>query len=260
MNKTMCTADPITGNESHEDRIHVWSRALVAILVLAVLAVPAAADPSDHQSSPYFPMHVGDQWCYILTEGWPPSLPPRPAEVVQVASSYIQGREQIFILENYGFCVESGEYSFYQDGSGNTVERLGDLSGIWYPWRELGTVTIPELATDCIHGHQGAFDEEGPTVESPGSVPDPLTIHYHDRPCTDLGMVSETFAPGVGLVERRVLNIMGVLTWSLKWAVIDGTIYGDSGTLQSGFIATSPSPAAPLQSSTWGEIKASFQR
>lgn len=239
-----------------------WAWMLLTSLVLAAVAGPSAAAPSGESSPSYFPLHEGDRWVYVLTEGWPSDLPAPPPVVVEVTTSYVHQGSRIFVMENYGFPMDSGALGFYRDRSGNTVELRADASGLWYPWRDRAKVVLPELAIDCIHGHRGAFDEQAEVgAVAAGTAINALTIRYDYQPCADSGMVRETFALGIGLIERRVLSFLGEHTWSLQSALIDDIPFGDRGATPAGaagvMVLPGPTPAQP---STWGAIKAAFQR
>jgi hypothetical protein len=121
-------------------------RACVATLVLAALfastAAMAAPDRAIHQ---YFPLHVGDRWVYVRTDihgiGGDPQQP-YPMIEVRVTESYRSEGREIFVVENYGFGLTTGEMAFFNNPAGQTVELNRDEVGVWYPWDEPGSVIV----------------------------------------------------------------------------------------------------------------------
>jgi len=227
---------------------------LITAAMLCATGLVARADP--FAPAP-FPLGVGDRWTYVAEGG-------RRAEV-QVSDSFQNGDKTVYRVEGYLFTFSTADVLFF-DEQGMTaemnVERQGEQvpaeSGIWYPWSDLGRrVQIPAFAADCIHGTGGAILTDDVVSVPAGQFMNVITIRYDTHPCADQDLVSETFAPGIGLVSRTVRTFAGEERWALASATIDGQLIGNVN--EAGAEARrSGAPTAAATPATWGSVKAVF--
>jgi hypothetical protein len=168
-------------------------------------------------------------------------------------------------VEGYLFAFSTADVLFFDD-QGMTTEMVAEQqegqisrrSGIWYPWSNLGRrVTIPPFAPDCIHGTGGSI-QTGDVVSVPaGQFTNAITIRYDTHPCADQDLVSESFAPGIGLVARSVSTFLGEARWALVSATIDGQQIGNVND-PGAEARRSGAPVASETPATWGSVKAVF--
>jgi hypothetical protein len=110
---------------------------------------------------------------------------------------------------------------------------------------------------DCVHGMRGRVTQVGKAVTVPaGSFSSAIIITYDEHPCCDDQIISETFVPGVGLVQRTVARLPGVQEWSLCFAIVDGKVIGTPEICSP--VAPLPQAAA-VETATWGTVKATFR-
>ncbi len=87
-----------------------------------------------------------------------------------------------------------------------------------------------------------------------------MTIAYDgplDIPqCYGSNLRFETLVPDIGLVHRIVETNHGMQSWALCMAVVDGKIIGDPTACTYGERADVP--AAAIDPTTWGSVKATF--
>jgi hypothetical protein len=248
MNQTMRTMAPI-------------STLLSIILAQAVVASPNPVINS------YFPLHDSNRWVYVqastdqgFTHG---TAALRKAEEVRVAAAYDGDLGRIFKVSNYTFGLGADLIEFLggdQSLNGPVVEVMGGHSAAWYRFGIGNPVEIPAFGNDCVRGSKGAMmrlvDKDTPA----GRFKDCIEIVYSAIPCMDLGLASEVFAPGIGLVERTLRTAGGGLeTWQLKYADVNGETF-PARTQQAGGASDHQAAAAPPQTapSTWGQIKATL--
>jgi hypothetical protein len=242
-----------------------WSTVIFAITVLSVTAVA----PAIAQRGQYFPLHVSDTWVYVVSErDGSESRDMSGVEQVRVASSFKPGPNEVFRVENYAFRLSPAELQFFHDERGYTMELFGEEVGLWYPFFfRLGPssilVQLPDFGDDCMHGSSGSSVALGPVSVPAGTFHEAITIAYDQGPCMDLGLVSETFAPEVGLIQRRLSTLHGEEIWSLQYAQVNGQIIGGpihSATAGASWSPTLGSKRTTSTTSTWGAIKSSFAR
>jgi hypothetical protein len=221
---------------------------MVAPVILgAMLVVPlntGSASAAADLSSSYFPLAPKNFWVYTVSkeEG------PVGEEVVAVLSSVMIDGKEVFLSNNYGFGVSDEAIEFFTDDQGRTCEHKKGKVAPWYPWTDAGLVILPLFGPeDCMRGSSGIMYHVEEITVPAGTFHDGFMVTYDRIPCFDLGLVSEVFMSGVGLVERKVLTFAGVRTWALAYAYIDGKWVGFSA-------AGRPLPVE----TTWGRIKASF--
>jgi hypothetical protein len=227
---------------------------LITVAMLCATGLVARADPFAPAS---FPLAIGDRWTYVAEGG-------RQAEV-QVSDSFQDGDQTIYRMQGYLFTFSTADVLFFDD-QGMTAEMNPERqeeptprqSGLWYPWSDPGRrVEIPPFAPDCIHGTGGRITTDDVVSVPAGQFTDVITIHYDTHPCADQDLVSESFAPGIGLVARSVRTFLGEERWVLASATIDGQLIGNvdepgAEGRQSG------APVAAATPATWGSVKAVF--
>jgi hypothetical protein len=204
-------------------------------------AAPTDADPA-HDS--YFPLHEGGVWIYVL-ENAPEELVRHyerqdgvqliddvlVAEVA-IAGVRMMGERQVFDVGNYLFPYASHEVRFFNESPGLAMELVAGEPALWYPWHQFADgdparILLPENSTDCIHGSEGIYPGFLFTTHVPaGTFRRTATIHYYERPCGNAGVVTEVFAPGVGLIQRTVMTPHGPRAWSLAYAAVGGRRWG----------------------------------
>jgi hypothetical protein len=228
--------------------------ALAALLTIA-LAQVAMAKPKEPINS-YFPLHEGDRWVYVKSvQGFEhPTQNLYPMEEVKVIDSRRVEGEEIFTVSNYAF--QLGSVSAESDAGldGPVTELYGSQVGTWYRFQE-GQQINPPFANDCIHGSKGVVANCRDMSVPAGSFRDCLEIIYTPTPCSDKGLLSETFAPSIGLIERKIRDGSGGAdTWSLKWAQVNGYVFTAPSGRPTNQHDAITSPAA-FEESSWGRIK-----
>jgi hypothetical protein len=245
MNQTARTMAPIT---------------TLLSIILAQVAI-AGPNPVIH---PYFPLHESDRWVYVqaadaqgITHD---SQSLRKAEEVRITGSYSSEAGRVFQMANYTFGIASDPIEFLGGSlNGQVVELMGGQSGTWYRFTVGAEVRIPEFGNDCIRGSKGAVVRQITGDVPAGRFANCVEIVYSTIPCMDLGLASEVFAPGIGLIERTLRVAGGGLqTWQLKYAEVNGVTF--PVRTQPGGGADHQAAAAPPQTapSTWGQIKATL--
>jgi hypothetical protein len=184
---------------------------------------------------------------YSITDG-DGTDPAGMQEIVAITSSNMIEGKEICLTNNYGFGVSADPVEFFTDDQGKTCEYINGKFALWYPWTDMGLVSLPLLVSDdCLRGATGIMYHIEEITVPAGTFHDGFMVRYDSVPCCDSGLVSETFIAGVGLVERKVLTFAGVQTWVLTRGFVGGQwIGGTTGR------------SLAVDSSTWGSIKASF--
>ncbi len=241
--------------------------ALIALLALSLLTVTLTsvglAGPKPAVNA-YFPLDLGDRWVYMQSvQGLDrPARIPTPMEEVRVVGRVrTEAGVEVFQVANYTFRLGKGS-SHFADLNGRVTEFRGLQSGMWYQFETGARVDLPLFVNDCIHGSKGAVLARHNATVPAGSFRNCLDIQYSAVPCIQDGLVSETFAPGIGLIERRIRNTRGAIeTWSLSYAQVNGYVFtgpaSPNGNTSGDARHPSESPTA-LEPSSWGSIKAAF--
>jgi hypothetical protein len=79
-------------------------------------------------------------------------------------------------------------------------------------------------ANDCKHWAQ-ASDDEGKYSGPLGDFGNARQVKYAGGLCADTGLISETFVPNLGLVQRTVTSFTGERQFDLVYAQIGGVTY-----------------------------------
>jgi hypothetical protein len=236
----------------------------ISTLLSIILAQAVIASPNPTING-YFPLHDGDRWIYTRaaeSNGFDiPTQALRKSEEVNIASSYRTEDGRIFRISNYTFGVGPDQIEMLGDDqlNGPVVEVMGGHSGTWYRFGIGNPVEIPAFGNDCVRGSKGAVARQMDVQVPAGWFDECVEIVYSTVPCQDLGLVSEVFAPGIGLVQRTFRANGALQTWELKYAQVNGVIFPNR-TQPGGGSADHQAAAAPPQTapSTWGQIKATL--
>jgi len=191
----------------------------------------------------YFPIALKNQWEYVAV-GADDRL---ATESVQVVGSDLVNGKEVYLTSNYGFGFVTEPIEFLTDDLGRTCEHRDGKFAVWYPWMQRAAVSLPTFGIDdCMRGASGIMYRVAEITVPAGTFQDAFRVTYQSVPCSDAGLVSETFVRGIGLVERQVMTFTGIQTWQLASVNLQpGGFVPLGGTL-------------PVSASTWGGIKATF--
>jgi hypothetical protein len=239
--------------------------ALLALSLLTVALAPIALAGPHPVIHAYFPLDEGNRWVYMQSvQGLDrPTRDPYPMQEVRVVGGVrTEEGAEVFQVANYTFRLGQGS-SRFADVNGRVIEFNDRQTGQWYEFTPGAQVSLPMFVNDCIHGSKGAVLGRRIVSVPAGTFQDCLDIQYTAVPCTQVGLVSETFAPGIGLIERRIRTGNGAIeTWSLKYAQVNGYVFtgpaSPGGNNDDDGRHASESPTA-LEPSSWGSIKAAFK-
>ncbi len=202
-----------------KNRLLILAAALLAALALSFAAAPAQtrlASSTDVVS--YFPLKVGNIWVYERASGldrqqW------RAAVTDRVAA---RNGVTYFSLAGY-----FGPARLVRSSLRGTVSEHnpdGREDNLWYLLgAPVGTAWVLELEplptlgpmADCISGSKAVVASRSEVVRVPaGEFRGVVRVDYRS-PCADAGLVSEYFAPNVGLVRRVENSFAGPVTSSL---------------------------------------------
>jgi len=234
----------------------------ISTLLSIILAQAVIAGPSPTING-YFPLHNSDRWIYTRaaeSNGFDiPTQALRKSEEVKITGSYNSESGRVFQMSNYTFGLGKDSIEFLGSNlNGPVVEVMGGHSGTWYRFGMGNPVEIPNFAHDCVRGSKGAVARQVDAQVAAGRFEECVEIVYATVPCQEVGLVSEVFAPGIGLIKRTMMANGELQTWELKYAEVNGIVFpnrqpgGGSADHQA---AAAPSQAAP---STWGQIKATL--
>lgn len=178
--------------------------------VFCFAAVALAQSPGD-----YFPLQVGNQWVYRSTG----AIPGQPLTIA-VEGTRTVGGEEYFVVQ-----MSPGEQLLLRYNPAGTLVFRAD--GQEKPWVAFGANTGEAFATAIDPCNATAvIRTRNARVESPvGPAGNGLEVAY--RPpaqCADTGLISETFVPWVGLVERRATTIAGEQVYRLIHVKVGNTV------------------------------------
>lgn len=241
----------------------------LGVAFLAVLT-PIAAAQNSNPEVPLFSLAAGNRWTYVCVGAEDAAV----YEEVRVAEQVRNGSARMSRIENFMFPVGSQDLLFYNDRCAKTCEvnplfpgvqgrpsTALPLSAPWYPCKFGcalgGAIELPRMETDCTHGARGLITQIGAPITVPaGHFESSITITYYEHPCCDDQVLTETFVPGVGLVQRTVARLPGTQEWSLCFALVEGKLIGSP----DGCRPESETPrATATEVTTWGTLKAMFR-
>jgi len=192
--------------------------------------------------SSYFPIALKNQWEYVTVA----SDDRTQTATVQVVGSDLVNGKAVYLTSNYGFGFVTEPIEFLTDDLGRTCEHYDGKFAVWYPWMQRAPVFVPTFGVqDCMRGASGVMYRISEITVPAGTFQDAFRVTYQSVPCSDAGLVSETFVRGIGLVERQVMTFTGIQTWQLASAFVQP----GRGPLDR---------ALPISDATWGGIKATF--
>ena len=163
---------------------------------------------------PYLPLEVGNQWIYT-----PRGQAAGDPLVVEVAASTVYNGNTYFQM--IGFAGEPAWVRY--NSSGDLVQYApGGPERLWYSFSALdGASWGSQLPLPCVA--QATIRTHAAEVTVPaGAFSGSLTIDYPPGNCADAGLSDETFAPGVGLLRRTSITIVGPRTLELLYARVGG--------------------------------------
>lgn len=234
----------------------VWISAATALIVLALAPSTARTETRSDASAAfsYFPLEVGNQWVYKRTalggsEHWRVTVDARLAE---------EGGPVRFALDGY----LGSRRTVHSGMDGNVTELRLDGSGenFWYlldssvgkSWElRLDNLLADSPLLRCVHRSELILASRTETVEVPaGSFRDVIRIDFTSF-CSDAGIVSEWFAPGIGLVRRVESSFAGPIVSELVHAEVGDLVlpveaYSTSLSLEKGnYVNNFMAPGAP---------------
>jgi hypothetical protein len=166
------------------------NRIIVASFLASGIAASGAAPPD------YFPLQVGNQWV-LQTGGSNPEL-----LNIEVLRSRVDGERTWFLVS--GYTAEPQWVRHNADGELRSWQGL--LARL--------TPGAPGYRTRLSGCHQSALPSIGPA--------NPLVIFYAPDNCRDVGLLRETYTPGVGLTHRAITTFRGELAFDLVYAKVNG--------------------------------------
>jgi hypothetical protein len=183
----------------------------LAVALLALAALPRAGSQAQTRltgnldASPYFPLQVGNEWIYQKTtvggvERW------RAAVTDRVLAA--NGR-LYFALEGYfgprRLVRATARGAVTEFNPGGNGDHLWYLLGspVGTTWEiDLQPLPLANPVAECIDGSKLLLASRTDSVEVPaGAFRNVIRVDFRP-PCVDAGIVTEWFAPGVGLVKR----------------------------------------------------------
>lgn len=197
----------------------------------------------------HFPLQVGNHWVY--------------------ERRYPHGMETTWEVSVTGYSEGTGEKGFalrgYFDkdawvdyGAGGDLVEIAPDGGtlLWYQLgADVGATWTPTLSGSmdpCTAGGRAILASHAESVRVPaGEFADAVRVDYQ-RVCMDAGLISEWFAPGVGLVKRTEDSIAGPIESVLLSSQVGGVVLpdhpvGTSLTLDRAADTTQVGRAAKLQ-------------
>jgi hypothetical protein len=179
-------------------------RFMLPCLVCAVSVWGASPD--------FFPLQPGNQWVLQTASARPELLN------IEVLRSRTLDKTTYFLVA--GFAPEEQWIRKAEDG---TLYALDEAAG-----REavlarpgLGASGYLTPLSGCEQPAQPAATavaHRGPYFQFAGT----LAVKYSPGTCRDIGLTSEVYAPGVGLVRRSITTIRGEVTFDLIYARVNG--------------------------------------
>jgi len=172
------------------------------------------------QVLPHFPLQAGNQWNYSKqgsfdAEPWQVAVVTRTSDAASELLGYFGATHTV--------CA----------GTGGVIHEVTAETGdeMWY---DLGATvgTGWQMHLDpspdtlgCVDGSKVTIASRTEHVTVPaGSFDNVIRLDY-TSPCVDAGILSEWFAPGVGLVKRTEQSFAGPVTSELQSAIVGGILY-----------------------------------
>jgi len=184
----------------------------------------------------YLPLRVGNKWVYSVERAglgsvsrWEVAVEPDANEPVRMSPYY----------RLTGYFTSKTTSLVYSNRNQDVFERGNDRRD--YLWYQFGAPVgyswemrfPPEHSESCQDGARLSIGARDEVVTTPaGEFRDVIRIDYQTL-CQDAGIVSEWFAPGVGLIRREETSFAGPVISELVYAELGKT------TLPRGAYSTS---------------------
>lgn len=167
-------------------------------------------------SQDYFPLQVGNQWIYQVNG----SLRLDPV-VMEIAGTVSIDNVTYFTLRGL-----TSEMLVRKNDEGTLViyDTAEKREKTWVPF---GAATGEAFQTEVDPCNRtGVIRSRNAVIKLPvGEFNNGLEVGYQTFQCADAGLVTETFLPDVGLVQRRITTIAGERSYDLVYArVNDSTV------------------------------------
>jgi hypothetical protein len=181
-------------------------------LLLSFAAGVAVAAPNPE----FLPLEAGNQWIYKVSGGGGGH---RSVEVS--GSAEIDGRRYFLVtgLSETPALLrlsETGELIHYDRGSARET--------IWLRF-SAGRGEVHDTSIHPCNRRVRTVEKDG-TLKTPvGPFEGIITVEYPEPQCADAGLVRDSFAPSVGLLERQTTTIAGPQTMTLVYARVGKTVY-----------------------------------
>jgi hypothetical protein len=213
--------------------------ALIAAAAAVGWPAGARADGTIRQAigaQALFPLREGNTWTY--SRGGPAET---SEWTVSVTGKVTAPRVHPYLLLD-GYFPGAGR-AVRADLFGTVTERSnGFRDHLWYllgaPEGTRWTLQLAQsqdavVVADCIGGAKLTLASRGETLSVPaGDFAGVVRVDWA-APCADAGIVSEWFAPGVGLIRRDETSIAGTVTSELVRAELGGVVLPRIGYVTS---------------------------
>jgi len=211
-----------------------------------------AEGPTCAESMSHFPLQAGNEWVYERRGSM------GPAEIWRMAVLTAQDAPgATWTLDGFQgtcHCVTLGA-----NGELCALPAGGGSPGLWYRLNaavgETWTLDAPDDPTGCLGGATLRLASHSDSIKVPaGDFQNVVRIDY-EQPCMDAGVVSEWFAPEVGLVQRLENSFAGPVVSQLLSAKVGGrtipdTSWATSLTLDRPIFSVTPSTGSDPGSGT----------
>ena len=215
-----------------------WITLAAALLVLGVFAIGASfaqvaapvrdggVDPDNPALTcaasvlPHFPLQSGNQWNYSKqgpggAEPWQVSVVTRATDATSQLQGYFGATRTVCAGTGgvvHEVTADTGDEMWYDLG--------GSVGSAWRIRLDPGNGGAP----DCVDGSKVTIASRTEHVNVPaGSFDGVIRVDYAS-PCVDAGILSEWFAPGVGLIKRTEQSFAGPMTSELVTANVGGVL------------------------------------
>jgi hypothetical protein len=186
------------------------------LLAAASLVAAASMSTWGAEGQSIFPLQVGNQW--VLQSNLTTSTSPELL-TIEVLRSRIQNGETYYLLS--GYAPEQRWVRLLSDGQ---LVALNETNGTDELLAHL-TTSVATYRTTLGGCEQTAQPDPRPALHRGPNyqLDNAVTIQYAAESCRDIGLGTEVYAPGVGLVQRSVTTIRGGFTFDLVYAKINGS-------------------------------------
>ncbi len=213
----------------------VWLLVAASLLVVSLTQVGVPAQirtPLPSDTANYLPLQVGNQWLYerkfFGSSTWIASVVERVTAPNGRTYAALEGYFGILTSEGY---VAPRRLVRSSRGIVTEFNPDGASDNLWYMLgAEVGTTwqiqlePVPESGTIglCVDGSTVTLASRSEVVTVPaGTFQDVVRLDFAPR-CADAGIVSEWFAPRVGLIRRQEDSFSGPVVSELFRAIVGG--------------------------------------